>query len=77
MTFEKKRNDIHIAAKLAGLNPPPDDDKIWDAQKNGFTRTAMRYHSKYGQFWLITLFAISAKSSEEPESLVIKPQIMH
>jgi hypothetical protein len=58
------------------LIPPPKNEIIWEAQKHGFTRTAIRYHIKYCQFWLIILFAIKVKSSEDSLSIINKSAIM-
>jgi Cdc6-like AAA superfamily ATPase len=70
ITFEKKLGDIEWAAQQGGLTPPPPDDGIWEAQKVGFTRTSLKYHYKYSQFWLIILAAIEVKKAEKPELLL-------
>ncbi len=70
ITLEKIRHDIGWAASQAGLTPPPEDDPIWQAQSHGFTRTAIKYHIKYSQFWLIILFALHVKEQASPESIV-------
>lgn len=76
ITFEKKINDISWAAQKGGLTTPQKDVEIWNAQKNGFTRTGVKYHYKYCQFWLILLFVIYVKEHEDPYSVINKPQVM-
>jgi len=62
MKYKKKRGDILKACEYGKLTPPPENSEIWKALKSGFTRTSMRYHTKYGQFWLLILFALSIKN---------------
>ena len=61
ITLDKIRKDIGWAASKAGIIPPDASDPIWKTQTQGFTRTAVRYHIKYSQFWLIILFALYVK----------------
>ena len=76
ITFEKKQKDIHRAADKAGILQPPNNTENWEAQRHGFTRTAIKYHYKYAQFWLIILFAIFVKEHEDPNSVINKPHVM-
>lgn len=76
ITFEKIIRDIQLAAQKGGIIPPERNELIWEAQKTGFTRTAIKYHVKYAQFWLIILFAIYVKEHDDPESVINKPRIM-
>jgi hypothetical protein len=70
ITLERKQRDIQWAASLGGLVPPDANNKIWEAQKAGFTRTGQKYHFKYTQFWLILLFASHIKEHGDPERVV-------
>jgi hypothetical protein len=76
ITFGKKVNDIAWAAQQAGIDLPPKDSDIWIAQKHGFTRTGIKYHLKYTQFWLIILFAIHVKEHENKDSVIGNHQVM-
>ncbi len=76
MTLDKIRKDIGWAASKAGITPPEESDPVWEAQTHGFTRTAIKYHIKYCQFWLIILFALYVKKHESPESVLRKHIIM-
>ena len=70
ITLERKQKDIRWAASLGGLEPPDAHNKIWEAQKAGFTRTGQKYHFKYSQFWLLLLFASHVKELGKSESVV-------
>ena len=70
ITLERKLRDIRWAANLGGLVPPDAHNKIWEAQKAGFTRTGQKYHFKYSQFWLLLLFANHVKELGKSESVV-------
>lgn len=76
ITPDKKKNDIRWAAQQAGATLPVDNAEIWEAQTHGFTRTSLRYHYKYAQFWLILLFANRLKQMEDPRSVVGNAQAM-
>jgi MoxR-like ATPase len=76
ITPEKKKNDIRWVAQQAGAAPPVDNAEIWEAQTHGFTRTSLRYHYKYAQFWLILLFANRLKQMEDPKSVVGDARVM-
>jgi MoxR-like ATPase len=76
ITIEKKLKDTQWAAQQAGLRTPPPEDPVWVAQTSGFTRTGQRYHQKYLQFWLILLFALHIKESENPEGVLNNPEEM-
>lgn len=62
----KKQRDIQWAASQGDLVLLELSADIWDAQKAGFTRTGLKYHFKYAQFWLILLFALQVKKAKNP-----------
>ena len=68
-----KRSDIEWAAANAGNHAPTPSDPIWAAQSAGFTRTSMKYHSKYSQFWVLVLLAERVKQSKNPGELFSDP----
>lgn len=70
ITLDKVRKDIGWAASNAGIRPPTASDPIWQAQNLGFTRTAIKYHQKYSQFWFIILFALHIKEQEERRAII-------
>jgi biotin operon repressor/DNA polymerase III delta prime subunit len=76
MKLKKKRNDIQWAAQQGGLAPLPEDAEIWEAQNVGFTRTSLKYHYKYAQFWLILLFVDHVKGLTDTETVMRNPKEM-
>ncbi len=68
--FKTKLDSIRWAAQQGGLTAPSEAADVWEAQKQGFSRTSLSYHQKYSQFWLILLFAQHVKEHGQPESLV-------
>jgi hypothetical protein len=76
ITLDKIRRDIAWAASKANIVPPDISDPIWKAQADGFTRTALKYHVKYSQFWFIILFALYVKEQDSPQSVIQKHMIM-
>ena len=68
LTLGKRQKDIQWAANQGRFLAPAPDDPIWEPQRGGFTHTGVRYHQKYMQFWLIILFALRVKESEDPQS---------
>jgi hypothetical protein len=74
--FDKKSGDIGWAAKEGGLAVPSTDSDIWEALKHGFTRTAIKYHQKYSQFWALILSAIAIKEHDDPPSVIKNHLIM-
>lgn len=67
---ETRLESIQLAAQQGGLTPPARDAEIWAAQQKGFTRTSLKYHYKYAQFWLLLLFAERAKAAADRAALV-------
>ncbi len=76
MTLDKIRKDIGWAASKAGIIVPDESNPIWNAQSQGFSRTAVKYHVKYSQFWLIILFAFYVKEHEDRKSIIQKHGVM-
>ena len=74
--FETKVDNVQWAAQQGGFTPPPESADVWEAQKHGFTRTSLKYHQKYAQFWLILLLTEHVKEQSEPKSVVGNPQEM-
>ncbi len=72
----KKRESIEWAARQGGLTVLPPSDEIWRPLDGGFTRTGLKYHYKYAQFWLILLFAQRAKAEPNRPALLRDPQRM-
>lgn len=71
--FDTKFRYVQESAQKAGYQVPPRDDSIWEPQKHGFTRTSLRYHQKYAQFWVIIYLALAIKRSEHPETILENP----
>jgi hypothetical protein len=76
ITLGKIMKDIGWAASKASIILPDASDPLWKVQANGFTRTAIKYHIKYSQFWFIILFALYVKEHDFPESVIQKHAIM-
>ena len=76
ITYDKRVKDIKWAAEKGNLKLLGQQDKIWEAQKHGFSRTGFKYHVKFAQFQLIILFAIAVKQHDEPRTTVNTPQVM-
>src|SRR6056297_425684 len=70
MNPEKKFEYIDKICKKKGFDLPVFTDEKWDVLNQGFTRTAMRYHQKYRQLWLIFLFAIEIKKREDRKKII-------
>lgn len=76
ITLDKVRKDIGWAASNAGIQSPAPSETIWQAQNHGFTRTAIKYHQKYSQFWFLILFAIYVKEQEDRKSIILNHYAM-
>lgn len=70
MKPEKKYEYINKVAKKRNLNIPDFDNDRWEALNEGFSRTAVQYHQKYKQLWLIIRFAIEVKEAKDRESFL-------
>ncbi|MFU8773034.1 MAG: McrB family protein [Anaerolineales bacterium] len=73
--FETKTRYIQESAQRAGFILPQPDDPIWEALRHGYTRTTLKYHQKYAQFWLIILMALEVKQSGEGSQIVKDPDL--
>ena len=74
--FETKVDNIRWAAQQGGWTPPPENADVWEAQKHGFTRTSLKYHQKYAQFWIILLFTQYVKEHGQAELVATNPEEM-
>jgi len=72
--FERKQNYVGWVVEQGGLDEPSYENELWEAQKAGFTRTGQRYHRKYGQFWLLLMFAERMKELDDPEAVLSDPR---
>lgn len=61
ITSATRMRNIEWAAQKSGLTLPPEESYIWNAQKNGYTRTTQKYHFRYAQFHLLISFALRVK----------------
>ena len=61
ITLATRLRNIGWAAQKSGLTLPPENDPIWVAQKDGFTRTTQKYHFRYAQLHLLVAFALRLK----------------
>jgi hypothetical protein len=52
------------------LEIPEFKDDMWDVLNQVFTRTAIQYHQKYKQLWVISLFAIKVKEKENRKAFL-------
>lgn len=76
ITLDKVRKDIGWAASQPGITLPAETDPIWQVQSHGFSRTAIKYHIKYSQFWFIILFALHVKKKESPKTVILNHHAM-
>jgi len=65
MKPEKKYEYINKVCEQRNLELPDFKEDMWDVLNQGFTRTAIQYHQKYKQLWVIFLFAIKVKEKED------------
>lgn len=68
--FETRLESIRWAAGKGGRTIPSDQDPIWIPHKQGFTRTTMKYHFRFAQFYLLTEFAGKIKKQENIERIL-------
>lgn len=61
------------ASRKGNLVPPPQSDAIFKAQFHGFTRTAIKYHSKFGQFRLLIELAVHIKDKPNRQEFLDNP----
>ena len=70
MKPEKKYEYIKKVTEKRNLELPDFDNDRWDALNEGFSRTAVQYHQKYKQLWLLIRFAILVKEQEDRDSFL-------
>lgn len=63
-------SNISWAAQKSNLALPDMSDPIWLAQKNGFARTAQKYHYRYAQLRLLCEFALRVKEQGDVAQLL-------
>lgn len=61
ITLPTRLRNIGWAAQKGGLVLPSEQDPIWLAHKQGFTRTTQKYHFRYAQLHLLVAFALHLK----------------
>ncbi len=61
ITLPTRLRNIGWAAQKGGLVLPSEQDSIWIAHKQGFTRTTQKYHFRYAQLHLLAAFALRLK----------------
>ncbi|MFW6311406.1 MAG: McrB family protein [Nanoarchaeota archaeon] len=64
MKPERKYEYINKVAEKRDLDIPSFENEMWEVLYEGFGRTAIQYHQKYKQLWLLFLFAIKVKEKE-------------
>jgi 5-methylcytosine-specific restriction enzyme B len=67
--FETKFRYIQESARKAAYRVPPLENPVWEPLKHGFSRTSLKYHYKYAQFWLIIYLALKVKKSDNPAEI--------
>ncbi len=72
--FETKQEYVGWVVEQGRLEEPSYEGELWEAQKAGFTRTGQRYHRKYGQFWLLLMFAEYMKEIDKPDEVLSDPR---
>lgn len=70
ITLATRVRNISWAAQKSGLTLPPENDPIWAAQNNGFTRTTQKYHFRYAQLHLLATFALRSKEQGNAEQIL-------
>ena len=72
--FTTKFNKIKWATESGGMTIPPETDPIWEYQKQGFSRTAQKYHFRYNQLQLIVIFSLKLKEQPDIEMIIDEPK---
>lgn len=72
--FTTKFKKIKWAAESGGMTIPPETDPIWEYQKQGFSRTAQKYHFRYNQLQLLVIFSLKLKEQPDIEKIVDDPK---
>ncbi|MGM0549368.1 MAG: McrB family protein [Bacillota bacterium] len=70
MKPERKYEYINKVCEKRNLELPDFKDDMWDVLNQGFTRTAIQYHHKYKQLWVIFLFTIKVKEKEDRQEFL-------
>jgi 5-methylcytosine-specific restriction protein B len=75
ITLETRLRNIRWAAEKSGLSLPSEQDPIWAAQTNGFTRTTQKYHFRYAQLHLLVAFALRLKEQGNASEVLKSPPL--
>ena len=70
MKPEKKYEYVNKVCEQRNFELSDFKDEMWDVLNQGFSRTAIQYHQKYKQLWLLLLFAIKVKEKKNREKFL-------
>ena len=73
ITLPLRLRNIGWAAHLGGFPMPPANDPIWAPFSHGFTRTMIKYHFRFAQLHLLTIFALELKEKSDADKILSDP----
>ncbi len=76
ITLRKRLGNIDWAAQKSGLSLPSEQDPIWTAYQQGFTRTTQKYHFRYAQLHLLAAFALRLKEQGNVAQTLADPPLV-
>ncbi len=74
ITLPLRLRNIGWATQLGGLTMPPENDPIWAPFSHGFTRTTIKYHFRFAQLHLLTMFALQLKEKSDADKILADPE---
>jgi MoxR-like ATPase len=74
ITLPLRLRNIGWAAHLGGFPMPPANDPIWVPFSHGFTRTTIKYHFRFAQLHLLTIFALELKEKSDADKILSDPE---